>query len=228
MTSRREFFSLSGSAMSAAWLARFAPFVAATQACASEAMRDDLGFTTLTEREGAVFDAFAARIVPSGDTPGAREAGSVYFADQALGSFLEEVLPIVRGGIADLDERARTTGSGQGFAELDEAGQDEIIGAVETENPGFFFFGRTLVTLGLVSNPEHGGNRDGVGWALIGFEDAYRYEPPFGYYDRNEHGAVVGGGASGEGSGPAPDLDGASADGRGAPAAELGASAEGV
>lgn len=189
MTSRRDFFSLSGSAMSAAWLTRFAPFVAAAQACASEAMRDDLGFTTLTEREGAVFDAFAARIVPSGDTPGAREAGSVYFADQALGSFMDEVLPMVRQGLADLDERARAVGpGGEGFAELDEAGQDEIIGAVETENPGFFFFGRILVTLGLVSNPEYGGNRDGAGWALIGFEDSYRHEPPFGYYDRNEHG----------------------------------------
>lgn len=209
MTTRRDFLSTSSSAAAAAWLTRFAPFVAATQACASEAMRDDLGFTTFTEREGAVFDAFAARIVPGGDTPGAREAGSVYFADQALGTFLEEVLPIVRGGLADLDERARAAESGaEGFAELDESAQDEIVGAVETENPGFFFFGRTLVTLGLVTNPEYGGNREGVGWALIGFEDSYRYEPPFGYYDRDEHGTTAGGGAAASGHGaPAGDLD---------------------
>jgi len=192
MRSRREFVSISGSAMGGAWLARFAPFVAAAQACADEAMREGRGFSTFSEREGAAFDAFAARIVPSGDTPGAREAGSVYFADQALGSFMDELLPIIRGGLADLDERARATEPGiQGFEALDEARQDEIIGAVETENPGFFFFGRTLVALGLVSNPEYGGNADGQGWALIGFEDTYLYEPPFGYYDRNEHGPDV-------------------------------------
>jgi hypothetical protein len=41
--------------------------------------------------------------------------------------------------------------------------------------------------MGLVSIPEHGGNRDGIGWDLLGFETAYAYQPPFGYYDRDEH-----------------------------------------
>ena len=194
MSDRREFLSLSGSAVGAAWLARLAPLAAVAQACASEARRDDLGFITFTEREGAVFDAFASRIVPSGDTPGAREAGSVYFADQALGSFFASSLPVVRDGLADLDARAGAVEAGAGFVELDEPGQDEIIGAVETENPGFFFFGRMLVALGLVSDPEYGGNRDGQGWAIIGVEDAYRYQPPFGYYDRDEHGPAAEGG----------------------------------
>ena len=51
------------------------------------------------------------------------------------------------------------------------------------------------MVLGLITNPEYGGNRDKLGWALIGFEDTYRYEPPFGYYDRNEHGSTSGDGA---------------------------------
>jgi hypothetical protein len=29
-----------------------------------------------------------------------------------------------------------------------------------------------------------GGNRDEVGWKLIGFEDKFHFEPPFGYYDK--------------------------------------------
>lgn len=189
MTTRREFLSTSGSALGGAWLARFAPVLAATQACASEAMRDGAAFTTFTEREGADFDALAARIVPTDETPGAREAGSVHFADQALAGVLSDLLPIVRQGLAAMNERVDETVSDSGpFADLAPERQDEIVAAVEAEDPGFFFFARTLVMLGLVCNPEYGGNRDGVGWALLGFEDTYRYEPPFGYYDRGEHG----------------------------------------
>jgi hypothetical protein len=33
--------------------------------------------------------------------------------------------------------------------------------------------------------PTYGGNRDGVGWKLIGFEDRHTFQPPFGYYDRD-------------------------------------------
>jgi gluconate 2-dehydrogenase gamma chain len=192
MPDRRDFLASSGSVLSGAWLARFAPLIAMTQACARDAMREGRPFVTFTEQEGADFDAFAARIVPSGDTPGAREAGSVHFADLALGRELSELLPIVRRGLESLTSRASEGYGAASFSELDEADQDEIVGAVEQEDPGFFFMGRTLVVLGLVTNPEYGGNRDKVGWRLIGFEDSYGHQPPFGYYDRDEHRTAAG------------------------------------
>ena len=37
---------------------------------------------------------------------------------------------------------------------------------------------------GLFSSPSYGGNRGGIGWKLLGFEDQHIFEPPFGYYDR--------------------------------------------
>jgi gluconate 2-dehydrogenase gamma chain len=185
--SRRDFLARSGSAAGAAWLTGLAPLIVAAQACARDARRDGAPFTTFTEREGADFDAFAARIVPSDDTPGAREAACVYFADQALGTFMADLLPAVRGGLAGLD--ARATAAGGTFAELDEDAQDELVATVEREDPGFFFVARSIVVIGLVSNPEHGGNRDGIGWDLIGFEPGFAYQPPFGFYDRGEHGA---------------------------------------
>jgi gluconate 2-dehydrogenase gamma chain len=195
MPSRKEFLSATGSAVGGAWLVRFAPMIAAVQACASDAMREGLPFTTFTEREGADFDAFAARIVPSDDTPGAREAGAVHFADQALGGALSDLLPIVRGGLESMSARiTETFPDATAFADLSEERQDAIIGAVEREDPGFFFFARTLVVLGLVTNPQYGGNRDKVGWALIGFDDVYQHQPPFGYYDRSEHGGSTGAG----------------------------------
>ena len=39
--------------------------------------------------------------------------------------------------------------------------------------------------------PAYGGNRDRVGWKLIGFEDTHAFYPPFGYYDRDYPGFVI-------------------------------------
>lgn len=195
LPNRRDFLQRSGSVFSGAWLARFAPVLGALQACASEARQAGVPFVTFTEEEGADFDAFAARIVPTGDTPGAREAGSVYFADRALSGELSDLLPIVREGFAVIDGwSAEVSAEGGRFAQLPENEQDRIIARVEEAEPNFFFFARVLVTLGLVTNPSYGGNRDRIGWRLIGFEDTYRYVPPFGFYDRDEHGATPTGG----------------------------------
>lgn len=185
---RRDFVATSSSAIGGAWLVGLGPLIAMTQACARDAMRDGAGLVVFTEREAADFEALSARILPTDDTPGAREAGSVYFTDRALDTFMAELLPIVRGGLASLQERVATTfADARAFADLDEARQDQIVGATEREDPGFFFFARTLVMMGVVSNPEYGGNRDGVGWGLLGFEPTFQYQPPFGYYDRDEH-----------------------------------------
>ena len=55
----------------------------------------------------------------------------------------------------------------------------------------FFDTTRLLTLLGMFSLPAYGGNRDGVGWKLIGFEDRHVFQPPFGYYDRDYPGFVV-------------------------------------
>ena len=45
-------------------------------------------------------------------------------------------------------------------------------------------FGIALgVLTGVFAVSEYGGNAGKVGWKLIGFEDRYAWQPPFGYYD---------------------------------------------
>jgi hypothetical protein len=39
--------------------------------------------------------------------------------------------------------------------------------------------------------PKYGGNRDHVGWQLIGFPDQHIFQPPFGYYDREYPGFSI-------------------------------------
>jgi hypothetical protein len=176
--------------MGGVWLLRFAPLIAATQACASDAVRFGRTFTTLSEREGADFDAFAARIVPTDDTPGAHEAGAIHFADLALETFLDELLPIVRDGLSAMNQRIADTFEGIGtFVELFEGQQDKIITAVEQEEANFFFFARVLVLMSLMAEPEYAGNVDRVGWQLIGRGNDAVFQPPFGFYDRDEHAA---------------------------------------
>jgi hypothetical protein len=48
-----------------------------------------------------------------------------------------------------------------------------------------------LTLFGMFSTPSYGGNRDGAGWKLLGFEDMHAFQPPFGYYDRNYAGFVL-------------------------------------
>ena len=67
------------------------------------------------------------------------------------------------------------------FASLSVAQQTEILTAIE-KTPAFDMF-RFLTVVGFLGNPEDGGNRDMVGWKLIGFDNAPTHTPPFGYYD---------------------------------------------
>ena len=116
-------------------------------------------------------------------TPGAREAGAVYFIDRALGTFMAPALDGVRGLAAMLDARAAGEGGDGGFSALDASAQDRILTAVEADEPGLFGLIQALTVMGTFSNPSYGGNRDEVGWRLLGFAPAERFDPPFGYYD---------------------------------------------
>jgi hypothetical protein len=47
----------------------------------------------------------------------------------------------------------------------------------------FFQKLRFLTIAGMFSMPARGGNKDKLGWALIGFENRHAWQPPFGHYD---------------------------------------------
>lgn len=49
---------------------------------------------------------------------------------------------------------------------------------------------RYLTVVGFLASPRYGGNRNGIGWEVIGFKDEHTFQPPFGYYDREYTGFV--------------------------------------
>lgn len=187
--SRRDFLSTAGTAMGGAWLFGLDPAIAAARTFAKGRVGQGLPYDTFTQAEGDDFEAFSARIIPTDDTPGAREAGCVHFADRALGSFMSDMLPIIRDGLVHMNQIVAELHPGRTrFIDLDPAQQDAVITLIETEPTPFFFFAKSLVMIGFSGDPSYGGNQDRIGWNHMGFETDFAYLPPFGYYDRNEHG----------------------------------------
>jgi len=184
MDSRREFLAGAVSGLSSAWLYLHWPSVLAAQAHARRAAQSGLAiFEFFSKEQAAEVEAVAAQIIPSNDTPGAREAGVVHFIDRALTSFDRDKQGTYAQGVAALQTKVRDQFPGHDrFADL--AAQQEIQLLTAIENTEFFELVRLHTIMGFLAKPEYGGNDNHVGWKLIGFADQMRYEPPFGYYDR--------------------------------------------
>jgi gluconate 2-dehydrogenase gamma chain len=177
-----------------------------------------------TEDEWRTVEAATARIIPTDHDPGAREAGVVNFLDRFLSGidyvyasadgsgFLQmsgkdaeawtaritERQKVYRDGIAELEELSRAR-MGKGFADLDDAKQDDILeelsgrprpasvslgkeaaelgagGPPPTNQPvsdeGLPFFDMLVLHTrqGFYADPAYGGNKDRIGWRVIGY-----------------------------------------------------------
>ena len=182
--SRRLFLIQSGAGLSVAWLAtRWPDVVAAAQhAHASAQSPAPAKLEFFTPEQAVEIEAAAAQIIPSDDSPGAREARVIYFIDRALVTFDREQQPLYKKGLATLQARARRAGVAK-FSEMTPARQ--IAALKQIEKTPFFQQLRAHTVLGFLANPEYGGNYEQAGWKHIGFEDRFVFSPPFGFYDRD-------------------------------------------
>lgn len=126
--------------------------------------------------------AIAAQIIPDDDTPGAVGAGVIWFIDGALAGYDRDKQELYRRGLADAEsKRAEMFPGSASIAGLAADQRIALLKAIEKTE--FFQQVRLHTVLGFFGHPMHGGNRDMVGWKLIGVEHKMQYEPPFGYYD---------------------------------------------
>ena len=185
--SRRNFLECSLVGAGAAWLAAAWPDVLAAQQHAHHTMRAvKAGGTAkleyLTAAQAAEVEAITSLIIPTTDTPGAREAGVVYFADRGLHTFAaDQQKPFADALEAFAAKRQELFPGFASLASLTVAQQTKVLKAME-KTPAFGMF-RFVAVAGFLCNPESGGNRDQVGWKAIGFEPSATNTPPFGYYD---------------------------------------------
>jgi gluconate 2-dehydrogenase gamma chain len=181
--SRREFLRAAG-ATGAAWL--LADLVVLEDAFAHATRRRNADpphrFEALTAEQAADLEAVCSRILPSDGSPGAKEAGVIHFIDRSLATFNASQKPLFDEGIANLNRRAAQRWPGTAaFAALTPERQDQLLRAIENEP--FFQAARFATLVGMFADPSWGGNRDYVGFTLLGIDHQPIYQPPFGWYD---------------------------------------------
>lgn len=180
--SRRNFLQAASSVSATALLRLGAPALAAISQAACSAKQQASEFLILGSAEAADFAAIAARIIPTTDTPGASEAGVIYFFDTAFADAMRDELAGARDGLAEFNAALRATGHSGRFDELSADEQDKFLR--EREAGEFFQLVRDMSIYGFFAMSSYGGNKDHIGWKLIGFEGhhgAWTY--PFGHYD---------------------------------------------
>jgi gluconate 2-dehydrogenase gamma chain len=191
-TSRRQFLQASGGTLGVAWLATCWPEVVAAAEHAHQMAADTTDrskFRLLTPAQARDVDAIASQIVPSGATPGAHEAGVVYFVDQVHSGVWQAHAPAFIAGLTDFQAKCAKHHAGVAqFADL--AFDDQTAYLKHVEHAPFFGSMRFLTVLGLLALPSYGGNAGKLGWKLVGFVDQHAWQPPFGHYDAEYAGFV--------------------------------------
>jgi gluconate 2-dehydrogenase gamma chain len=199
--SRRHFLLQASSGISAAWLTAQWPALLAAATHAHKAAHSTTAakFEFFSPQQAVEIDAITRRIIPSGDTPGAREAGAVYFIDRALVTFAVDNQQTYRNGLPDLQARVKELFPAVAkFSEATPEQQDKVVESFSTPpkagrrgrfrasgDQNFFETVRVHTIIAFLIDPESGGNHDGVGWKLIGRAQEHVFQPPFGYYDKD-------------------------------------------
>jgi len=198
---RRNFLLRAGTGLSAAWVSANWPALlsAATRAHQAAKAVPPAKFEFFTPEEAVEIEAITARIIPTDETPGAREAGIVYFIDRGLVTFGTEDQKTYREGLPELHARVvEMFPSVAKFSGLAAEQQDEVLRSFDEGGPArrrafrarpgaqnFFDTLRQHTITGFLIDPDFGGNHDGVGWRVIGREREHVFQAPFGYYDKD-------------------------------------------
>ena len=201
--SRRNFLLRSGTGIGTTWLSMHWTAVVAAANHAHEATKAGAPakFEFFTPEEAAEIEAITARIIPTDDMPGAREAGAVYFIDRALTTFASENQVDYRKGLPEFQAHVqRLLPTLAKFSSASPEQQDQIlreldpstskVGRVNQAGPGnqnFMELVRQQTIMAFLVDPDSDrrGNKDGVGWEVIGREREHMFQSPFGYYDKD-------------------------------------------
>ena len=140
-------------------------------------------------KSAAAIEALAETILPEDETPGARQAGVIYFIDRALSTFDRNQQEIYRRGLKSTERvRKRIFPASVSIATLSVAERIQLVQAIE--KTVFFEALRVHTVMGFLAHPNWGVNQAEAGWKLIGFDDSMTFNPPFGYYDDPKNGYV--------------------------------------
>jgi gluconate 2-dehydrogenase gamma chain len=200
-SSRRQFLLRTTTGLSAVWVsANWPALLAAADHAHRQANSPSPHKLEFFQPDEAVeIEAVAARIIPTDTTPGAREAGVVYFIDRALVTFAKDQQKFYRDGLPALQSLTRKMFPQlHKFSAAKPEQQDAILRSFGEPAQGFpnpfmsaadatdfFETLRAHTIAGFLIDPDTRGNPNGVGWKLIGRDREHTFQPPFGHYDKD-------------------------------------------
>lgn len=145
-------------------------------------------YRVLSAEQAADLDALTSQIIPSdAASPGAREARVVHFIDHSLATWNSGERENTLSGLAAFNAVVAARHAGRRFSQLSSEEQQSFLRA--NEENGFFQGMIATTRIGTFASPAWGGNHDGAGYRLLGFEPRFLWEPPFGAYDAEANGA---------------------------------------
>lgn len=184
-TSRRTFLTQAAASVGMLYVGTLTPELIAQahqHAKTASAATEEKPLRFFTQQQAADYEAFASQIIPTDDTPGAKEANVLHFADYALSEIEPQNKKDFAAALTALTAQTKKMFPGAAtFAAMTHAQQVEVMTTME-KSPEFGIL-RAYAVIGFLCDPADRGNKNGVGWQLIGFEDKFYYQPPFGYYD---------------------------------------------
>jgi gluconate 2-dehydrogenase gamma chain len=143
----------------------------------------------LTPSEARILEAIADRIFPATETSGAVETGAIDYIDQALAGDYGHFRSLYRNGLRAVDRHSREKFARK-FADLNDVEKDTVLTDFESGQAqgfknaaDFFETVRCHVLEGVFCEPHYGGNRDLIGWRLVGFP-GQQYGYPDAYINK--------------------------------------------
>ena len=180
---RRTFLQGSGTWVGSTLMRAGVPAFTAVSQAACSARDEGAAFENITDAEARELLAIASRILPTTDTPGAREAGVIWFFDKTYGSVFADYLAGDRNMLAEFQAGVAAAYPGARlFSDLDESDQDSYL--TSRQDTEFFESMRFRTLAGVFGMNSWGGNQNDVGWKLVGMDGPpHAWSYPFGYYD---------------------------------------------
>ncbi len=132
----------------------------------------------LTEEQTEILQALVNCIIPADEFPNGWDADVGDYLYRQFEGDLSDKVAVYKNGLSSIEDEAQVL-YGKGFANLSFDEQNTLLTNIENENvqggwaidaAEFFAMVIDHCTEGFYSDPQNGGNRDGISWQMIGFE----------------------------------------------------------
>src|SRR5262245_33180670 len=112
-------------------------------------------------------EVIAGEIIPETETPGAESAGVIWFIDRALAGYDRDKRDLYTRGLRETESRRAELFPDS--TSIQSLTRDRRIALLkDIEQTEFFKQVRFHTILGFFGHPMHGGNREMVGWKVLG------------------------------------------------------------